>query len=265
MNLYSIRNWSSRYENNRTRELKKLDWIPVPNQQDGEGYTLTVTQKDGPQLIGAWLVILQVASRCGERGTLMRDTAKPHDSASIARLTRFPEPLIQRALDWFSSDEMQWIQVVETEVLAENHAQSRTTMRNGDALPALQCLEGKGMEGKEENGKEASKEAFLFCSWFETLIPEGMKPKSEKDRLKWAMAYEDILRIDGQTKDSVKKVCQWAREHDFWKKNFLSPIKLRKKNDDGVTYFQVFLNQMQFPAKNGTGHTLMEIDETRIL
>jgi hypothetical protein len=159
MKIYHIKNWQKIYENNRTRELKKLDWIPIPNSQDGEGYTLTMAEKDGPQLLGAWMVILQVASRCGERGTLLRDTKKPHNSDSIARLTRFPSNIIQRALDWFSSEEMQWIETEEVEGVTENPAQSRSEVRESDVNPAGGCLEGKGREGNEEKGIDAARKA----------------------------------------------------------------------------------------------------------
>jgi len=49
------------YENNRTRELKRLEWFPMPNKQDGDGYTLIMEQKDGPAIFGAWVACVQIA------------------------------------------------------------------------------------------------------------------------------------------------------------------------------------------------------------
>ena len=48
------------------------------------------------------------------------------------------------------------------------------------------------------------------------------------------------------SKDEILKAIFWARKDDFWKPNFCSPMKLEKKNKEGVTYIDVFL------AKAGT-------------
>lgn len=150
MKLYRVKSWKTRYENNRTRELKKLDWIPVPNQQDGEGYTITAEHKDGASLLGAWMVILQVASKCGDcadtRGTLKRDTGQPHDSTSLSRLTRLPKAILDKALEHFSSNEMQWLEVVDSESL-ETIPQVDAEIPQAGALKEGKGRK-KGMEGK---------------------------------------------------------------------------------------------------------------------
>ena len=109
MKLYSVKGWDSLYENNRTREMKQMLWIPVPNKHDGDGYTNLVSRKNGAALLGAWLVILQVASRCGKRGTLLRSTSQPHDAESISRITRLPKEIIQEALV-ICSTELDWLE-----------------------------------------------------------------------------------------------------------------------------------------------------------
>ena len=43
MTTYRIRDWQRHFENNRTRELKVMAWVPVPNKMDGDGYTELVT------------------------------------------------------------------------------------------------------------------------------------------------------------------------------------------------------------------------------
>ena len=37
MILYRIKNWDERYENNRSRRVKDLQWVPTPNHHDGDG------------------------------------------------------------------------------------------------------------------------------------------------------------------------------------------------------------------------------------
>lgn len=91
---------------------------------------------------------------------------------------------------------------------------------------------------------EPSQEGFQFSNWFESLRPSHMKTTSAEKK-KWAEDYDKLKRLDGKSKDQIKAVCKWARKDDFWQTNFLSPLKLRKKNKDGVKYFDVFETNMK--------------------
>ena len=45
------------------------------------------------------------------------------------------------------------------------------------------------------------------------------------------------------SKDEILKATFWARNDNFWKTNFCSPMKLEKKNKEDVTYIDVFLEK----------------------
>ena len=51
--------------------------------------------------------------------------------------------------------------------------------------------------------------------------------------------FDKLLKT--YSKDEILKATFWARNDDFWKPNFCSPMKLEKKNKEGVTYIDVFL------------------------
>jgi len=164
MKLYKIRDWSELFENNRTRDMKAMAWIPVPNNHDGYGYTTVVGRKNGAAIYGAWMVILQVASKCEPRGTLLRSPQQPHDAASISRMTRIPEQDIQNALD-ICSEETQWLEV--TEVVQIPHLPAEIPHPPAERPPPSpqatdeerrkEGMEGtEGTEGKEQNGNSAS-------------------------------------------------------------------------------------------------------------
>ena len=51
--------------------------------------------------------------------------------------------------------------------------------------------------------------------------------------------FDKLLKT--YSKDEILKATFWARNDDFWKTNFCSPLKLEKKNKEGVTYIDVFL------------------------
>lgn len=118
---YRIRAWDQNFETNRTRELKLLRWVPVPNKHDGDGYTMLVDHPNGAAHFGIWNALLQVASKCEPRGTLARQdptgAVVPHTPQSLARLTRLPEGEIAAALERLVSP-IGWIELVELDDVA---------------------------------------------------------------------------------------------------------------------------------------------------
>jgi hypothetical protein len=140
--------------------------------------------------------------------------------------------------------------------------------------------EGKGrernmegnMEGKEPSSADAdesdffsqaeitpkketvSSEGINFACWFRDTLPEktNMPDKWEKS---FAQTYDDLVRLDGRNDAEIKRVCQWARNDSFWSSNFQSPAKLRKRNKDGIQYYDVFLekaHQVKRAVQKGT-------------
>jgi len=116
LTYYRIKNWNEYFENNRTREMKHMAWVPVPNKHDGEGYQRIMQQKDGILIYGCWHLILQVASKClRERGTLLRDDGTPLTAAAIALKTGWRHPRnFERALEFLCTREVAWIERVTT-------------------------------------------------------------------------------------------------------------------------------------------------------
>jgi hypothetical protein len=151
--LYRINNWAENFENHRTRELVKLQFVCVPNKQDGDGYTELLDHENGAAHYGAWIAIVLVASKNGRadtRGMLLRDNGQPHDSRSLARMTRIKQEIFDEAIPrlvligWLSSE------IYEEQEVAEIPRQSRDNPAVVARNPALKGREGKGWnEGKE--------------------------------------------------------------------------------------------------------------------
>lgn len=114
--MYRVVDWDLHFENNRTRELKALAWVPFPNKHDGDGYTELLDHEEGAAHYGCWCAIVQVASKCDPRGTLLRDGARPHDAASLARMTRIPEEVMKRAIARLLIP-VRWLEVVPDPVI----------------------------------------------------------------------------------------------------------------------------------------------------
>ncbi len=175
MKVYRIKDWETHFENNRSKELKALTWVPMPNKHDGEGYSELVDHEHGEAHFGIWCALVQIASKCEPRGTLLRDgrtalrdsrtpvrddrtrAASPHDANSLARKCRMKSQLIAEAL--LRILDIGWIEQVEWE------SELTTIPQDGAGFPhsgaARGRAEGKGREGTrtEGNGTEEKKSA----------------------------------------------------------------------------------------------------------
>lgn len=154
--VYRIAAWSDHFENNRTRELKSLDWVPIPNKHDGDGYTELLEHPNGAAHFGAWNAIVQVASKCDPRGTLLRDGRKPHDSQSLARITRLPALVYDEALPRLVH--IGWLELISLKSL--NLA---SVSQEGAGIPQdaaeKRLRKGREGDGTEEKGKEELSDA----------------------------------------------------------------------------------------------------------
>jgi hypothetical protein len=100
---------------------------------------------------------------------------------------------------------------------------------------------------------EAVHNTFYECL---NYFDESLKPKDEKTKNSWLDTIEKLNRIEKIPFDVIIKIVKKARQDDFWKQNFLSLNKLRKKNKDGVLNVVVF-NQIKNSQTNG------QINDTR--
>lgn len=136
-----ITDWDKHYENNRTRDLKQMTWVPMPVKHDGDGYTELLDHPNGAAHFGAWCALVQVAARCGTRGTLLRGGGMAHDPGSLARMTRIPEKVWLEVLPRLVS--IGWIEGYE--------------IPQGSAVTphpsAMNGMEWNGMNGKKRRGR----------------------------------------------------------------------------------------------------------------
>lgn len=143
---WRVRNWNRHFENNRTRELKRMDWVPMPNKHDGDGFTELMDHANGMAHYGAWALIAQVAAKCDPRGTLLRDyrtrvrdgaeSIKAYDFESLARVTRGSVKVFEEAIPRLIS--IGWLEVVTISPDGSSEL-SRTAVRDERQNPAGGC------------------------------------------------------------------------------------------------------------------------------
>jgi hypothetical protein len=72
------------------------------------------------------------------------------------------------------------------------------------------------------------------------LFPIQTQPKTQADKSAWLDCIDKLERLDGYSPRKVYYIVQKVRSDDFWKNNFLTILKLRKKNKDGLKYINLF-------------------------
>lgn len=146
--MWRIRDWKNLFENNRTRNLKSMGWVPLPNKHDGDGYTELMDHPDGTSHFGAWVGVVQVASRCDPRGTLVRDSGEPHTVSTLARMTRIPVSILESALPRLVA--IGWIEETSTKQGVRPRSQEgAVSPQEGAGKP-----QDGAMNGREGNGRE---------------------------------------------------------------------------------------------------------------
>jgi hypothetical protein len=166
--MMRVRNWDQQYENNRSREIGRTQWVPIPNDLSRDSYVDLVAHEDGASHLGVWIGLLMVASRATPRGFLARDDGRPHTSESLARITRLPEHLIKPAIDRLLKIGL--LEVVENWIDPENSPPApKPQSPAGKAHPAGEpqdpatkpqagAAEGKGTEHHHQEEKRNGKE-----------------------------------------------------------------------------------------------------------
>lgn len=77
----------------------------------------------------------------------------------------------------------------------------------------------------------SSAKAADFSSFFNQELNKRYPDRKQPNLKKWEEAVEKTHRIDNRSYQDMYAVLRWALDHDFWKKNILSPEKFRKQYD----------------------------------
>jgi hypothetical protein len=147
--VYRIRNWSTNFENNRSRVMRTCRYVCMPNKQDGLGLTRILAQPDGAAIFGVWCLILQACSRQSVREGWLTDdgtaAGRPWDLDDIAFRWRRSPAEIQRTIEIVCADKVGWMERLDADCPSAGTATS---------LSAPKCAfsEIEGREGIEGTG-----------------------------------------------------------------------------------------------------------------
>lgn len=232
----------------KARESARLRW-----QRDRKNKNEAVD--DGPQVFillcySSKEAFLKIGSTTSQVSRRFTSDKMPYDYKILAQ--------------YFTDDYME----VESE-LNEKLKDFKYTPKNrfhGDSscyiLDGVDILDGYDFKGVEASQKlrssfaeavqdlrrpkkeKYSQEVETIYDFALTYFPKNLHPSTEKKKDNWKDTIDKLLRIDKHDKKEICRVIKWARQNEFWSKNFLSINKLRQNNKDEVKYYEVFKNQM---------------------
>lgn len=160
---YRVRRWNEQFENAQSRKVEKASWVPVPNKHDGKSFRRLMTLPNGPAIYGAWMLILQVASKCPNRGELI-DEDGPLSAEDISLKTCVDESLIKDAITVLCSPKIGWLESFEYDghSLAASELSGRwqstpSTLLDPPTHPALNGTERNGRDRTDGTEKKERK------------------------------------------------------------------------------------------------------------
>jgi len=209
-----IKDWDKLYENSRSRQVENARWIAISNSFDDDIYCELVEEDDGPAMVGCHLGIIKVASKCHPRGTLNKSTGQPHTSTSLARILRFPEPLVAKTVLYlvncgFMEDDSPQPVKKKKKTAAKRKTSPKRQADVTQASPERQSITTEGMEWngrKEENGK---KEELSQATLFDSSQPFTTAKQPTPHEV--LMAYDAIYKT--KTGDEYVRLAK-GREYD---------------------------------------------------
>ena len=101
-------------------------------------------------------------------------------------------------------------------------------------------------KSKKRQYSEKTTKAF---SHFAELFPLKYRPKTDAQKNKWLDCLDKIERLDGYNLREVYKVSKELRNDEFWQNNFLSILKLRNTDKNGIKYIDRFMVQHKAKQK----------------
>ncbi len=165
--MWRVKDWDRIFENSQSKKYANISWVPIPNKHDSDGYTQLIEHDHGVSHYGAWILLVQVASKCKPRGTLIRDGDLEHDVDSLARVTRVGAHVFWEAIPRFVK--IGWLEEVDESETGSVLPKSGSTLERTTLKERKEQKEKKERkeqkEKKEKNSRPAGKAVGFLEEW----------------------------------------------------------------------------------------------------
>ncbi len=190
--MLQIVNWDKLFENNRSREIVDPKWVPLPNRHDGASFGELMEHPEGPAHFAAWVLLVQVASRCGTAaprcGDLRRGDGSPHTPRSLYLSTRCPEAVFKSAIPRLI--ELGWVRD-----MAKTDEKQQSVIGGAGIPQAGAAVPHQGAQNRIElNGKESLSLLSALCV---SAYPKSRIMRGEREEISFTendkRALESLL------------------------------------------------------------------------
>jgi len=109
--IYKVANWDENYEKAQTRKCVNMRWVAFSNSHDGNGYGRVAAHPRATDLFAAFVLIVEVASKCPARGVLIDKHGNPLTAEDLAYKTRFKVEIFELAFAELVKPEIGWLEI----------------------------------------------------------------------------------------------------------------------------------------------------------
>jgi hypothetical protein len=156
MKAYYIRDWNELYENNVTRTITTLNYFCKRIKFHGEGVGFVRMQPgNGMALYGIWTFVIESLAASAEkewRGWLVRN-GSPLTALRMSAITQVNQQEIQRALDFFSTTPMNWLEFKDWPGAKQSEFTATRQSTDGKPSATRQSTDGNSARGKKNSTK----------------------------------------------------------------------------------------------------------------
>ena len=114
---YQIIDWLQTFENNRSRQIEKCNFVCLPNKQ-GLGLSMLLAEPNGHAMFGVFVLIVEKCSqhRATRDGWLTvdgRENSRAWTAQDVAVIARCGRDLAQQTLETLCSEGIAWMRALD--------------------------------------------------------------------------------------------------------------------------------------------------------
>ena len=114
---YRIKDWEKNYtvaQSRKVQDGRPMPWVAMRTKHDGKGYRRVMKRKDAMAMMGAWMLIVEVAAKCPEHGVL-NDGEAPLTPSDLSDKTGGDERTFATALEVFAAQDVGWLVAISVD------------------------------------------------------------------------------------------------------------------------------------------------------
>jgi len=124
-----VKNWSANFEKADNRRLKVFSWVAVPTEMAGKKFRRLSKMKDGIEIFGVFILMLELAGKMPEKG-VFKDSDGDLSYDDLELMTGFPSKSFKKAIPVLCSDRIGWLADSTRVVLGQDSGNTQPTVHN---------------------------------------------------------------------------------------------------------------------------------------